>query len=138
MSAAQFRELLSADRHDPLTLGDMKRKLDAEADTYEYVADPILADVPADRLRNLSLAADRLEQEAEILRELAKQAADRGEFKTELANVIIRLGTVRNMVHATAATSATRDSLELLKKAADQANASLQDLEFAISAFLNV
>lgn len=138
MSATQFRELLSADRHDPLALGDMKRGLDAEADSYAYAANPILADVPADRLRNLRLATDRLEQEAEILRELAKQAADRGEFKTELANVMIRLNTVRNMVHATAATSATRDSLELLKKAADQANASLQDLEFAISAFLNV
>jgi hypothetical protein len=135
-----YRELLNADRNDNLLLGDMKRLLDGEEQGFEYAADPFLAEVPADRHHNLQIASERLEQEAEILRQLIQlHAPDYGESKNELASVTIRLETIRQILHTPGGSiAAIRDSLAVLKQAADQSHAPLQDLEFAATAFLNV
>ena len=138
-SKAIYSALLDPDRNDNLLLGDMKRLLDGEAQGYEYAADPLLSESLTVPGNNLRIAVKLLEQEAAIIRLLIKlHAPDYAESNNELASVTLRLEGIRQTLHdPSSSINTTRDSLAILKQAANQSHAPLQTLKLAATAYLN-
>jgi tetratricopeptide (TPR) repeat protein len=134
-----FQRLVDADSKDTRALGDLKRVLDDEAICFENAANPALAAIPADRSRNLRTAGQLLEQEASTIRQLAKQDTAHDDWEPELANVLVRLGAVRWILHQPVDSEAMwRDGLAVVKRFAVKQQPTTRNLELAITAILNV
>jgi eukaryotic-like serine/threonine-protein kinase len=133
-----YQRLVDADLKDTRALGDLKRALDDEASCFEYAANPKLAGVPGNRHRNLSTAANFLQQEAVTIREIIKQDPTHEDWKPELASVLIRLGSIRKILHQPDDEMISRDALSVVKRFAEKKQASVRSLNLAVEALLNV
>jgi tetratricopeptide (TPR) repeat protein/predicted Ser/Thr protein kinase len=136
-SQAIYQRFLDADPDGQLALGDMHRLLDVEATSYEYAADPSLAEGNSNRRQNLQIAAQLLERNAAITRKLQSLDTEHGEWDAELASILTRIEGVEAKLNPTSSPSANyRDALATLKRIADQPHASPADLDLAASAFM--
>ncbi len=136
-AVAIYRGLMDADSKNVTALGDMRRVLDDEAVCYERAADPVLAEVHADRQRNLTVEAQLLEEESGILRQLVASAPSHGPFSAQLANVLLRLGAVNHALGRPVGSPAeTAASMTTLRHSAESAKAAPYDIDLAVSAAL--
>jgi len=135
-SKAIYQKFLDADPDGQLALGDMQRLLDVEAQSYEYAADPSLAEGSSDRRKNLQAAATLLEHTAAITRKLQSLDPEHGEWDAEMASILTRLQGVQTKLNPNSSPSAAyQDALATLRRIADRPHASPEDLELAASAF---
>jgi eukaryotic-like serine/threonine-protein kinase len=138
-AAAVFQRLADTDLQNIRALGDLARIQDEQADCFEYAADPALAVVLADRHRNLNTAVHYLGQEAETIGKILKQDTTHQDWEPQLAGVLIRLGSIQQTLHQPGDAEATsRESLAVVKRFAARDQASLNDIDLAITALLNV
>lgn len=134
-----FQRLADTDLKNIRALGDLIRVQNDEASCFEYAADPALAAVPGDRHRNLQTAAQLLGQEAATIRQILKQDTAHEDWKPRLAGVLIRLGSIQQTLHQPGdAEAISRESLAVVKQFAAKEQASLSDIDLAITALLNV
>ena len=97
-----FQRIEAADAaavKDIRALGDVRRILQDMALSYENAADPALAEVPADRRRNLLMARQLAEQEAATIQEILKQDTSHQDWKAELASVQVQIAAIRLALH---------------------------------------
>ena len=130
------QSLLDSDPKGSLALSDMQRLLDVEAACFEYAADPQLAEVPADRRKNLQSAARILEQDVAILHRVMKVDPTNATMAAELASIIVRLNAVRHELQLSAADAETVASIGLLERLAERRDASAEYLDLAATALL--
>jgi tetratricopeptide (TPR) repeat protein len=133
------RRLVAADPNDARALADLATVLENEAANYEDAATPVLAERPGDRRNNLLAAQRTLEQAALIPQQMLKQDPRNVNWKAQLANQQVRIGTIRQLLHAPAdSQSLARTGLATLKNLAAEESASPMILDLAVTAILRV
>jgi tetratricopeptide (TPR) repeat protein len=137
-SVQAFERLAETDVKNIRSLGDLKRVVDDEATCFEDAADPILAERPGNRRQYLAAAAQLLEQEASIIREIIKQDPTHKDLQLELAGVLVRLGTARQELRQPGNVEPnSRHNLAVIKSFAVIQQPSPRNLDLAASSFLS-
>ena len=138
---AIYQQLADTDAKDVSTLADLYRVISDQSSSYEYAVDPLLADtVGRDtqiRKRNLQAAASSLQQCAATLRRIIQLAPSQVGWKSELADIMLRLNSVQvalGMPSLSADEITT--SVEELRRTADGSHASADDIRMAVPALL--
>jgi len=137
-----FKKIADADTantKDVRALGDVKRLLNDMAISYEDAADPLLAEVPSDRRRNLLTALQLWQQEADSVEQILKHDQAHEDSKTDLASAQVHIGTIQQTLHESGnGEEFSRTGLDVLKQFATKDQASSRDIELAVSAILIV
>lgn len=133
----QFQALLDADKKNTAALADMRRLAANESAMYEYAADPRLAEVPADRRKNLLAALATLQQYATYIREVDAQTPSHGTANPELAGVVIHIDNIRRALGMSTDAAATSAAVETLRKGAESPHATASDIDLAVNAILS-
>ncbi|MGA7217645.1 MAG: protein kinase [Candidatus Sulfotelmatobacter sp.] len=132
------QRLAAADLKDVRNLGDVRRTLEEEADSYEYAADPILASPGADLHQNLLIAERVLSQYAATIEKSLKLAPSDSDRQVELSNVRARISTAHQLLGQSGDSAAvSKSALTLLRSAAANENASPMVLDLVVEAFLH-
>ena len=96
---AIYQQLADTDAKDVSTLADLYRVISDQSSSYEYAADPLLADAvgkdPQIRKRNLQAAASSLQQCAATLRRIIQLAPSQVGWKSELTDIMLRLNSIQ-------------------------------------------
>jgi tetratricopeptide (TPR) repeat protein len=147
------QKLADADAKDVRSPSDVRRALQTEAENYEYAADPVLArpsrdsatdeaadaeaDEAASRRKNLAALEGVLEQYRANLQASLKRVPGNPDRQAELANVEVRLGSVRQLLGKGGDSVAmVRSGLAMLKTAAAREHASPMVLDMVATAWL--
>ena len=133
------RQIAAADPKDTRSLFDVYVDLTQASYDYEESADPAFATDPGIRRRSLALAAPLLKEAQSVALQLLKDNPSNDDWKTQLADVQVRLGTVEqdlNTSSDSAALSAT--GLAALKELAAKHPDSVLILDSEVAALLNV
>ena len=132
------KRIAAADPKDTRSLFDVYVDLTQAANNYEESADPALV-APGIRRRYLAPAAPLLKEAESVALQLLKDNPSNDDWKLQLADVQVRLGTVEQTLNAPgdfAALSAR--GLAMLKELAAKHADSLLILDSEVSALLNV
>ena len=133
------QRLVDADPKDIRNLGDVKRALEAEEDSYEYAANPALAAQSTDRRQNLLAAERTLQRILATLEQTLKMAPGDTDRQAELASYQVRAAAIRQLLHEPSdSVSISRSALAVLRSAAAKDNASPMVLDLVTSAFRRV
>jgi tetratricopeptide (TPR) repeat protein len=134
-----YQRTAAQDPKDVRALYDLVVVLQDEAISYEDAADPILAAKPGDRRANLMLAEKARVQAVADLERLLKQEPANDSWKTLLAYMQVRIGSIREILHTAGASDGlSRKGLAALKETAGKNQASATTLDQAADAFLTV
>jgi tetratricopeptide (TPR) repeat protein len=138
--AAQiFRRLVAEDPKDLRALADLAVVLEDEASNYEDAANPALTTLQGDRRRNLLDAERVLEQASAANERLLKQDPGSVVWKSQLANQQVRIGTIREILHAPGnSETLAKTGLTTLKDLAEKDQASPSTLNLAVSSLVTV
>jgi tetratricopeptide (TPR) repeat protein len=135
-----FQSITAADTantKDVRALGDLKRLLNDMATSYEDAADPLLAEAPSDRRRNLLTALQLWQQEADSVEQILKHDRAHEDSNTDLASAQVHIGAIQQTLHESGnAEEVSRTALVVLKQFAMKDQASSRDIELAVSAIL--
>jgi eukaryotic-like serine/threonine-protein kinase len=133
------QRLVDADPKDIRNLGDVKRALEAEEDSYEYAANPTLAAQSTDRRQNLLAAERSLQRILATLEQMLKMAPGDTDRQAELASYQVRAAAIRQLQHEPGdSVSISRSALAGLRSAIAKNNASPMVLDLVTSAFQRV
>ncbi len=136
-----FQRIEAADAaavKDIRALGDVRRILLDMVENYENAADPALAEVPGDRRRNLLMARQLAEQEADTIQQILKQDTSHHDWKAELASVQVQIASIRSALHDPADTDAlSKAPLAVLRSFAIEDHASVRMIGLYIAALLS-
>jgi serine/threonine protein kinase len=133
-----FQGLVDADPKNVGALADLQRLLDDDATSFEYAADPRLAENATDRVANLQAEEQLLQHEVATIRQAIQQSPSPEPFNPLLAESQVRLDSVRFALHRpTSDASETLASLKVLGHAAENPRASADDIDMAVHAELN-
>ena len=131
------QQLIDADPKDIRNLADLKRALQAEANSCEYAANPEIVSSSSNRPVNLRAAERTLQRARATIEQILKLTPNDADSEAELANVQVRIGTIRNELHDPGDTlQLSRQALENLRKAASTPNVSPMVLDLTVSMFL--
>ena len=157
--------LVDADPKDMRNLGDLKRALEDEGDSYEYAAQPALAatsnDHPNDpqdgrrenarrenvrrendlrqnvRRQNLLAAERSLQRAAAALQKMLKLSPGDADRQAELASSQVRITAIRQFLHeAGDSAQLSKSALAQLRTAATKDQATPMVLDLVVTAFL--
>lgn len=134
-----FQQIEAADPanvKDIRALGDVKRILFDMASSYENAANPALAEVPGDRLRNLKLALTYWEQAAITIQQIEKQDTSHEEWKAELASAQAHIASIRIEQHDPEEAETLSKALAVLKSFAIKDGASVRMLNLYVTALI--
>ncbi|MEO6922330.1 MAG: hypothetical protein ABI142_00760, partial [Bryocella sp.] len=140
---ATYRQLSDTDPKNVGALADLYRVLNDQATSYEYAANPLLAEPagqrPDVRRRNLLAAAASLQKSAAIIAQILKLAPSQEEWKPTLANVQLRL----NAAHVSLGLPSLSDAeisaaVSETVKAAASPHSSASDVDTAVNALLSI
>ncbi|MFZ3341717.1 MAG: protein kinase [Terriglobales bacterium] len=130
------QRLVDADPKDIRNLGDLRRALEAEADSHEYEANPALAARSTDRHQNLLAAEHILQRCLAILEQTLKMAPGDADRQAELASYQVRIAAIRQLLREPGqSTPISKAALAVLRNAAAKGNASPMVLDLVASAF---
>lgn len=134
-----FQQIEAADPanvKDIRALGDVKRILFDMASSYENAANPALAEVPGDRLRNLKLALTYWEQAAITIQQIEKQDTSHEEWKAEQASAQAHIASIRIEQHDPEEAETLSKALAVLKSFAIKDGASVRMLNLYVTALI--
>jgi eukaryotic-like serine/threonine-protein kinase len=134
-----FQKIAAADTSnakDIRALGDVKRILFDMASSYENAANPALAEVPGDRLRNMRLALTYWEQAAITIQQIEKQDTSHQEWKAELASAQAHIASIRIEQHDPEQAETLSKALAVLKSFALKDGASVRMLNLYVTALI--
>jgi eukaryotic-like serine/threonine-protein kinase len=133
------RQLAAADPKDLRALNDVDRVLEDAASSYEEAANPALGTSAIDQRRDLLSAERFYEQAMPILEQMMLLDPANRDWKASLADVQVRIGTIRQTVHAPGESeSLSRRGLAVLKELVEKDPTSLSILDVALRAILAV
>jgi tetratricopeptide (TPR) repeat protein/predicted Ser/Thr protein kinase len=133
------QHFVAADPQDLRALVDLEVILADEASSYEDEANPALVGISGDRHRNLLAAEGLLGKVAAIMEKMLKQDPANMNWRALLANVQVRMGTIRELVHSQGdAKALSRKGLAVLKDLAKKTQVPPMILEQAVGAILRV
>jgi tetratricopeptide (TPR) repeat protein len=130
------QRLAAVDPRDVRNLGDIKRAAQAEADLYEYAANPILVAQESDRNHNLMTACRALRAYAGAIEELLQQSPGDSDNRAELASVTIRLDVVQRQLGLKSDPAQIQNALNILRTGAKDKSASPMILDLVVASFL--
>ncbi|WP_348261647.1 protein kinase [Telmatobacter sp. DSM 110680] len=109
----------SADPLDTRLLEDLIGDLSDEADGYEYAADPALARNPADRPRNLRMAASLYAKAIPLAEKFLRQEPANENLQETLAELILDVDSLHFALHSPGETKhQEKDQLAILRRLA--------------------
>ena len=133
------QQLADADSNDAAAKSSLARLLGTEALTRQYAAGPAQAQDPADRRRNLQAAAGLLEHLIQVLQQILKQSPSQQPWVSSLASTKIQLDAVRYALGLPGQDDAgARSDLATLRKFAEAPQATADDIDLAVRAYLQV
>jgi tetratricopeptide (TPR) repeat protein len=133
------QKLVDADPKDTRNLRDVKRALDDEASSYEYAADPALADPASDPRKTLINAGLTLRALKLTIERLLRLTPKDAGLELELANVQVRIGIIEHLLHESREeTPRSQAALSVLRSAANKHDPSPMVLDLVVTAFLRV
>ena len=131
--------LAAADPQDWHGQAVLVADLDDEATVYEYAADPALGATPGDRRRNLAAAEKLITQELPIVEKGFKHDPANEMWKGQMADVQIRIGTIRSILHESGDSEAlAAKGIAVLKEMAEQKQTSSDLLNAVADELLTV
>jgi hypothetical protein len=131
------RKLAAADPKDLRALADLEISLDDEALDYETAADPALGATAAGRLQSLEAAQKILSEELAVVENMLKLNGSQDEWRPIRADVQVRLGSTRSVLHSVSASAElVRRGLAELKALAAKDQVSPDILESAAEDYL--
>ena len=133
------KQIAAADPKDTRSLFDVYVDLTQAASNYEESADPAFATDPRIRRRNLGLAIPLLKEAQSIALQLLKDNPSNDDWKVQLADVQVRLGTAEQNLNASGDSPAlTAIGLATLKEQAAKHPDSILILDDELANLLTV
>ena len=133
------KQIAAADPKDTRSLFDVYVDLTQAAENYEDSADPAFAADPRIRDRNLALAVPLLKEAESIEIQLLKENPSNDDWKVQLADVQVRLGTAEQNLNASGDSAAlSAIGLATLKEMAAKHPDSILILDDELSNLLTV